>query len=91
MGGYVDLVGATEGLLRIIDFKTDTPPPGPVERSYPAYAEQVRTYGRLLAALGVLGDRELNCGLLFTADGTIRWIELQAEWRIRPRVNAAQG
>jgi ATP-dependent exoDNAse (exonuclease V) beta subunit len=91
MGGYIDLVGAAEELLRIVDFKTDTPPPGPVERSYPAYAEQVRTYGRLLAASGVLGDRKLNCGLLFTADGTIRWIELEAEWRIRPKVNAAPG
>ena len=91
MGGYIDLVGATEELLRVVDFKTDSPPAGPVERSYPEYAEQVRTYGRLLAASGVLGDRKLNCGLLFTADGTIRWIELEAGWKIDAKVNAAPG
>ena len=45
LGGYIDLVGATEGLLRVIDFKTDAPPAGPVEQTYPEYAAQVRAYG----------------------------------------------
>src|SRR5207249_1742428 len=42
LGGYIDLVGATEGLLRVVDFKTDAPPAGPVEHTYPQYAAQVR-------------------------------------------------
>jgi ATP-dependent helicase/nuclease subunit A len=79
LGGYIDLVGATEGLFRVVDFKTDTPPVGPVDQSYPEYAAQVRTYGRLLVATGLLGERKLACGLLFTADGGIRWIEIKGE------------
>ncbi|MFN7995282.1 MAG: UvrD-helicase domain-containing protein [Bryobacteraceae bacterium] len=77
--GYIDLIGATEGILRVIDFKTDAPPPGPVELTYPEYAAQVRAYGSLLAATSLLGDRTLRCGILFTADGGIRWIEPKGE------------
>jgi ATP-dependent exoDNAse (exonuclease V) beta subunit len=77
--GYIDLIGATEGHLRVIDFKTDAPPPGPAEQTYPEYAAQVRAYGSLLAATSLLGDRRLRCGLLFTADGGIRWIEPMGE------------
>ena len=77
--GYIDLIGATEGILRVIDFKTDAPPPGTVELTYPEYAAQVRAYGSLLAATSLLGDRRLRCGLLFTADGGIRWIEPKGE------------
>jgi ATP-dependent helicase/nuclease subunit A len=76
LGGYIDLVGAAEGRLCVIDFKTDAPPPGLVEQTYPEYAAQVRAYGRLASTTGLSGDRSLRCGLLFTADGGIRWIEL---------------
>jgi ATP-dependent helicase/nuclease subunit A len=75
LGGYIDLVGSTQGLLRVIDFKTDAPPTGPVQQIYPEYNAQVRTYGRLIASSGLLGNRRLGCGLLFTADGGIRWAE----------------
>jgi ATP-dependent helicase/nuclease subunit A len=74
LAGYVDLLAAPPGRLDVIDFKTDAPPAGPVEASYPAYAAQVRTYGRLLAAAGLAQSRALRCGLLFTADGVIHWI-----------------
>jgi len=74
-GGYIDLVGVTGTRVDIFDFKTDTPPEGDVEREYPQYAEQVRAYGRLLDAAGVIDGRRLRCGLLFTADGRIRWVE----------------
>jgi ATP-dependent helicase/nuclease subunit A len=74
LSGYIDLVSTTEGLLRVIDFKTDAPPPGLVEHVYPEYAAQVRGYGRLLDATGLVGSRGLACGLLFTADGGIRWL-----------------
>jgi ATP-dependent exoDNAse (exonuclease V) beta subunit len=71
--GYIDLVAVEEGRVDIIDFKTDTPPSGPVARTYPKYAGQVRIYGELLKTAGILKDRHLRCGLLFTADGSLRW------------------
>jgi hypothetical protein len=37
---------------------------------------QDRTYGKLLETAGLLKDRHLRCGLLFTADGSIQWIDL---------------
>jgi ATP-dependent exoDNAse (exonuclease V) beta subunit len=79
LSGYIDLVGSTEEVFRVIDFKTDAPPTGAVEQTYPEYAAQVRAYGRLLAATGILGYRRLTCGLLFTADGAIRWIAPENE------------
>ena len=79
LSGYIDLSASTEGLFRVIDFKTDAPPTGPVEQTYPEYAAQVRAYGRLLDATGILGDRSLSCGLLFTADGGIRYTEPKGE------------
>ncbi|HEY3836480.1 MAG TPA: 3'-5' exonuclease, partial [Bryobacteraceae bacterium] len=79
LSGYIDLVGATEEVFRVIDFKTDAPPISSVEQIYPEYAAQVLEYGRLLAASGLLGDRRLSCGLLFTADGAIRWIAPKSE------------
>jgi ATP-dependent helicase/nuclease subunit A len=74
--GYVDLLGRRAGRagLAVIDFKTDAPP-GPGEdvvATHPAYVEQVRAYARLVAALGLAADVE--AGLLFTADGGIRWV-----------------
>ena len=75
MSGYIDLVAVADGRIDVIDFKTDAPRSGPVEYAHPEYAAQVRAYGRLLAAAGVLEGRGLRCGLLLTADGNIRWVE----------------
>jgi ATP-dependent helicase/nuclease subunit A len=72
--GYIDLVAVEDGRVDIIDFKTDAPPPGPVEQTYPKYAAQVRTYGKLLEATGVLKASRFRCGLLFTANGSIHWL-----------------
>jgi hypothetical protein len=66
----VDLEAGT-----VIDFKTDAPPAGPVESTYPEYARQARTYGHLIASADIAADRRVRCGLLFTADGVIRWVE----------------
>ena len=46
---------------------------GPVERAYAGYAAQVLAYGGLLERAGV-AERSLRSGLLFTADGVIRWV-----------------
>jgi ATP-dependent helicase/nuclease subunit A len=79
LSGYIDLVGATDQRLHVIDLKTDTPPQGmAVDQAYPEYVAQARAYGRLLAMTGILGHRELRCGLLFTADGGIRWLDANA-------------
>jgi ATP-dependent helicase/nuclease subunit A len=75
LGGYIDLVGATDGRIDVIELKTDAPPEGAVEGIYPKYVAQVRAYGRLLDATGIARGRRLRCGLLFTADGGIRWVE----------------
>jgi ATP-dependent helicase/nuclease subunit A len=72
--GYSDLVSVTAGRLDVLDFKTDAPPAGAVEDTYPEYASQVQLYGRLLQAAGVVGERRLRCGLLFISDGVIRWV-----------------
>jgi ATP-dependent exoDNAse (exonuclease V) beta subunit len=74
--GYIDLVVVEDGRVDIIDFKTDNSPTRPVEQTYPKYAAQVRIYGKLIETAGILKDRHLRCGLLFTADGSIRWIDL---------------
>jgi ATP-dependent helicase/nuclease subunit A len=73
LGGFVDLLRATDEELVIVDFKTDPPPRGPVEGEYGAYVAQVRTYAGLLEQARVRGARRLRAGLLFTADGGIRW------------------
>lgn len=75
LSGYIDFLCATADRLDVIDLKTDAPPQGSVETAYPEYVSQVRIYGRLLEAAGVIGGRQLRCGLLFTADGIIRWSE----------------
>jgi ATP-dependent helicase/nuclease subunit A len=77
LSGYIDLVAVADGHVDVIDFKTDAPPQGPVEHAYPRYVGQVRAYGRLLGASGIPKDRTIRCGLLFTADGEIRWVESQ--------------
>jgi ATP-dependent helicase/nuclease subunit A len=71
--GYMDLVGTAGGdRLVVLDFKTDVPPMGPVGAAYPEYVSQVRLYGHLLQ--GIPSARRLRLGLLFTADGGIRWV-----------------
>jgi ATP-dependent helicase/nuclease subunit A len=75
LAGYADLVSVTDDRLDVLDFKTDAPPLAPVEAAYPEHASQVRLYGSLLRAAGLVGARRLRCGLLFTADGTIRWVQ----------------
>jgi ATP-dependent helicase/nuclease subunit A len=74
LSGYVDLVAARDGVLHVVDFKTDAPPGGDVLASHPAYVEQVRSYGRILADLGLARPGAVRCGLLFTADGGLRWV-----------------
>jgi ATP-dependent exoDNAse (exonuclease V) beta subunit len=74
LGGYIDLVSVSDDRLDVIDFKTDVPPEGPVERVYPTYTAQVQAYGRLAEMSTALGSRKLRCGLMFTADGEIRWL-----------------
>lgn len=72
--GYVDLLGFQVGKLVVVDFKTDAPPKGSVGDTYGGYVEQVRDYGRILVGLGLAKNGEVRCGLLFTADGGMRWV-----------------
>ncbi len=72
--GYVDLVSVAEDRLEVIDFKTDSPPAGDPRQTHAEYVEQVRIYGRLLKAAGLGKTSSLRCGLLFTAEGKVRWV-----------------
>jgi ATP-dependent helicase/nuclease subunit A len=74
IAGYVDLASMPPGRLDVLDFKTDAPPARAIEQTHPQYVAQVRAYGRLLTAGGMVGERTLRCGLLFTGDGAIRWV-----------------
>lgn len=77
VGGYVDLlVAEPEGGLAVVDFKTDAPPGAGADpaATHPGYVEQVRLYARLLSDLGLAGAGRVRSGLLFTAEGSIRWV-----------------
>ena len=69
--GTIDLVAVRGGEVTIIDFKTDTPQSGPVDREMPGYMGQLRGYARLLDAGSLAGSP--RAGLLFTANGAIQW------------------
>jgi ATP-dependent exoDNAse (exonuclease V) beta subunit len=66
--GYIDLLAVRDGGLVVVDFKTDA-----LAATYPVYLEQVRSYGRILVELGLAKAGAVYCGLLFTADGGLRW------------------
>ena len=68
--GFIDLVAVTATESYVLDFKTDTPPAD--GDTIPAYEAQVRTYARVLLEAGVVATPP-RCGLLFTADGVVRW------------------
>jgi len=72
--GYIDLLGSRDGAVTVVDFKTDAPPEGDVAATHSSYVEQVRSYGRILVDLGVARPGAVKCGLLFTADGRMRWV-----------------
>jgi ATP-dependent exoDNAse (exonuclease V) beta subunit len=72
--GYVDLVAVSDERVTVIDFKTDGPPSGAVEDTYPQYVAQVRAYAALLTASLGLRDGQVPCGLLFTAAGRSTWL-----------------
>jgi ATP-dependent helicase/nuclease subunit A len=74
LSGYIDLLAARDGGLVVLDFKTDAPPEGDVLGSHPAYVEQVRSYQRMLVELGLAAEGQVRGGLLFTADGRVRWV-----------------
>ncbi|HEY6003527.1 MAG TPA: PD-(D/E)XK nuclease family protein, partial [Anaeromyxobacter sp.] len=74
LAGYADLVAADRRGLAVVDFKTDAPPAADVAASHPAYVEQVRTYARVLEDLGLAPPGTVRAGLLFTAEGAIRWV-----------------
>ena len=72
--GYVDLLGIRGGRFAVVDFKTDAPPAGDLLQTHAAYVEQVRSYARMLVALGVAPEGGVEAGLLFTAEDEVRWV-----------------
>ena len=74
--GVIDLLACDDENLWVVDFKTDVPPAGAIDVVMPAYVEQLRVYEEIVrAALG--GGRKVRCGLLFSADGGMRWVALR--------------
>ena len=72
----MDLLGLRvgEGRLAVVDFKTDAPPAGEVTESHGAYVAQVRSYARMVEELGLAPAGTVAAGLLFTAEGEVRWV-----------------
>jgi ATP-dependent helicase/nuclease subunit A len=75
--GYIDLLALSAEHVMVIDYKTDPPVPGRLSATYPKYAAQLRLYGDMLRAAGVVGTRELRLGVLLTALGELRWLQWQ--------------
>jgi len=73
--GFIDLLIVDASTVTVIDFKTDAARPGALATTYPEYDAQLRLYGKLLDAAGVIGTRAWRCGLLFTATGELRWAD----------------
>lgn len=72
--GAIDLLAVSDTMVSIVDFKTDAPPREAVEVSHAGYVEQIKTYASLLQRSGAFAGRSVRCGLLFTAEGTLRWV-----------------
>jgi ATP-dependent helicase/nuclease subunit A len=74
--GSIDLLSADSGRLDVIDFKSDRAPEegARVADTHPAYAVQVRAYGRMLEKTGVAAGKDVRRGLLFTEKGRIWWV-----------------
>ena len=75
LSGVIDLLARDTHTVWVIDFKTDPPFDGPLRGAHPAYARQLESYRAMLGAAGVVGRRAVRCGLLFTATGTLHWLE----------------
>ena len=77
LAGYIDLFGTHAGRDRRRRLQDG---PGAVRRrggpAYPSYAEQVATYARLLACRPLASTKAdaPRAALLFTHDGTLRWV-----------------
>ena len=74
LSGYLDFLAVGKERVTVIDYKTDAPRPGSVAAAFPEYAAQLRLYGDLLRAAGVVGSRELQLAVLLTASGELRWL-----------------
>jgi len=69
VAGYVDLIAKTNETI-LLDFKTDTPPSAG-ESIAQRYVDQVRGYATVLEKAM---NTHIRAGLLFTADGAVRWL-----------------
>jgi ATP-dependent exoDNAse (exonuclease V) beta subunit len=69
----IDLIAVTGDRIALLDFKTDAPPVDELSDAYPEHCAQVRAYARLAAAIPRAAP--IRCGLLFTAEDRVHWIE----------------
>lgn len=70
LGGFIDLLVAKPTWM-VIDFKTDRRPQGDAVAAHPEYAEQVRSYARILEQGGLAGAGAVKAALLFTETGEL--------------------
>jgi len=88
VAGYVDLVvEAAEGFV-VLDFKTDAPPETE-ELILPKYLDQVCGYAGVLEQ--ALSTGPIRAGLLFTADGGVRWLPSDYDTRPHPQPRVADS
>ena len=58
----------------VIDFKSDAPPgSGVTLAAYPEYRGQLGLYEKALRATGLIGERRVRVGLVFTGSGDVVW------------------
>lgn len=68
ISGRIDRLVLTPETVKILDFKTNRPPPSRVEDVAPIYLKQMAAYRALIA--GIYPDRTVECILLWT-DGPV--------------------
>ncbi len=74
LAGAIDLLVASEHALVAIDIHTDAPPGHDVRASHARSVQRLSEHARLLERSGLADGRAVRAGLLFTADGGLRWI-----------------
>src|SRR5262249_36614489 len=72
--GFVDAVVVRDGEVVVLDYKTDAPPgEGAGLQAYPQYRRQLAAYEEALRTAGVVPERRIRTGLLFSGSGRVIW------------------
>ena len=85
VSGQIDRLVVTADRIRVIDFKTNRPPPRTVDAVPPIYIEQMAAYAALLAE--IYPGRVIDCALLWTVGPRIMALDSAALERAASALN----